>query len=181
MQKEILTRSQIRRELLIQVRRALLRVAPLCAIFTAVALSVVFWCFAKRPPLYPLILFGICYVGFPLIIGWCVTFDALKTLRYAKKDSFKIITRQLKSSDEERKGNPYQIMSHKSYSFQFDGCKPYVATEGKIYCCTDLYKPDAKSLYDTAVAGDEFYLVTLSSNKIVLIYNSKYFYFNAEN
>ena len=180
MQKETLTRSQIRRELVSHARLNLLKTFPLCTIFTIIALITVFWCLVDRPPLFPIILFGVCYVGFPLIIGWCVIFDALKTLRYATKDSFKVITRHLKNSDEEIRGNPYQIISHKSYSFQFDGYKLYVATEGKIYYCTNLYKPDAKSLYDTAVAGDEFYLVTFSANKIALIYNSKYFYFDVE-
>lgn len=181
MHKQSLTMEIIEQDILYQCKRELLQASFILIISILPIAMMISICVEFSLGILISLVF-IISSGYLLLIfaisGLGIMCDALNILLMLKKHRFHITTQKVVSSCDgvNIKGSAHlSVMFSKPYVLYFYNFGKYVIPYGKNYKWSQEYAMNAQGVYETALIGDEFYLVIINHNKIILAYNCKFF------
>lgn len=183
MQKEILTKEKIKKELraclLCDIKEFLL--FELISLPALILITYLFFNIKHSVPNF-IIFFPLTYVF--LVLFFC-TITLIKLYHYlkaVKNKNFEIeIDLCLQTKEIHDRWGLYALKNHiwvykrRNYRIFFKNHGEYAIRSGKNYLCSDMYEMDEKSVYNYTNEGDKFYLILLKKKVILLVYNTKLF------
>lgn len=163
--KEILTRDKIKIDLKNLCSHNLVRS------FGGFVVTVILCVVVLTMKFYSCLIFVI--VG--LLTSVLVLVKDLITLLQINKDNFGVLTDKLIGCQDEIFINmSLRLWLFKPYIFHFSSYGKYRIPEFLHYKWSEIYRMGYKNVYNRANIGDEFYLININK-EIIIVYNSKHF------
>ena len=121
------------------------------------------------------IIFSIIFCAICFIL---ISYDLITIiigLMQIKNESFKITSNWVIEKKQKIYGS--RTSSPKPYRLIFADKSTYKIPYGKNYCWSNLFAMDDKTLYNHTDINDNFYLISIGTQKNIVAYNKKFFQF----
>ncbi len=170
MQKEILTREIIKKEFIYQELYGRKETFILLIVLLPL-LCLILSLFSDRT--WANIVLAIPTSLLALLIFIClhIFYESFKLCRLMKKDKFYITKDNLIRT----RGKSIGGYTGHAYTLHFASYGEYALGAEKYYKWSKLYSMSDEGVYNTALLGDEYYLVIVNGSEILLTYNTKMF------
>ena len=182
MTKDILTREKIKQDYNHNSFRDTipLIIIPTVLLLPIVGLIVAIMSFEKNNDMIGYLL--VCFLGLFLILllllvaTLCIAsfIKARKNYRTIENDEFEVISDRLIDTEEKRVGSRSRL--GEPYALEFSSYGNYAIPSGENYHSSENYSMSDQGVFYNAKVGDTFYLVVDKNQRILLAYNTKFFF-----
>ena len=175
MQKEKLTRSIIEKDL-IQVMKGPIKTYPVAWTFFLIIYIPLILAVTDSPneSLLPFIV-NICMGGLTAYIVGCMIYSQVQ-IKKVKCGKYFVKTDELIRTEEGHSGASMSRLSfYKPHALFFKTSGKYELICQKNYSWSSLYTMTDKGILNTSIIGDSFILTGLRNQRILMVYNEKFF------
>ena len=179
MVREVLTKQQIQKDLLRQFRfgnAAVFLLVTWGVPIIALAVIGLFNGFLKsNAALWAAALGVMCIsVLVSLLITISISVKLMKIRKHITAMDFRIVLDKLVYT-EDQSDRFVDGMGHRNYYLNFASFGRYMLTQIEHYSWSSRYRMSAAVIYNTAMEGDEFYIITIDCKEPLMIYSTKLF------